>query len=79
MHSETIYQWLRLLVLGRFFSFLIFYIVGRTPWMGDQHVARPLPAHRIAQTQTKCTQTSMPQVGFETTIQMFEWAKTLMP
>jgi hypothetical protein len=30
-----------------FFSFLILYTVSRTPWMGDQHVARPLPTHRI--------------------------------
>jgi hypothetical protein len=30
-----------LLDLGRFFSFLILYIVGRTPWTGDQSVARP--------------------------------------
>jgi hypothetical protein len=39
--------------LGRFFSFLIFYTVGRTPWTGDQPVARPLPAHRTAQTRKK--------------------------
>jgi hypothetical protein len=32
---------------GRFFRFLIFYAVSRTPWTGDQPVARPLPAHRI--------------------------------
>jgi hypothetical protein len=32
--------------LGHFFSFLILYTVGRTPWTGDQPVARPLPAHR---------------------------------
>jgi hypothetical protein len=32
--------------LGRFFSFLIPYTVGRTPWTGDQPVARPLPTHR---------------------------------
>jgi hypothetical protein len=30
-----------LLGLGRFFSFLIFHTVGRTPWTGDQPVARP--------------------------------------
>jgi hypothetical protein len=30
---------------GRFFSFLIFYTVGMTPWTGDQPIARPLPAH----------------------------------
>jgi hypothetical protein len=60
-----------------FFSFLIFYTVGRTPWTGDQPVARPLSAHRTAQTQNKRTQTPMPQVGFEPTIPVFERAKTL--
>jgi hypothetical protein len=29
--------------LGRFFSFLILYTVGRTPWTEDQPIARPLP------------------------------------
>jgi hypothetical protein len=62
--------------LGRFYSFLMFYTVGMTPWMGDQPVARPLPAHRTAQTQNKRTQTSIPQVGFEPTIPVFERAKT---
>jgi hypothetical protein len=37
---------------------------------------RALPAHRTAQTQNKCTQASLPQVGFEPTIPVFEWAKT---
>jgi hypothetical protein len=37
--------------LAAFSSFFILYIVGRTPWMGDQSVARPLPAHRTAQTE----------------------------
>jgi hypothetical protein len=40
-------------------------------------VVRPLPAHRTAQTQNKCTQTSMPQAGFEPTIKVFERAKTV--
>jgi hypothetical protein len=33
----SIYLWLYnpLLDLGRFFSFLILYTVGRTPWAGD--------------------------------------------
>jgi hypothetical protein len=31
--------------VGRFLSFLILYTVGRTPWTGDQSVARPLPTH----------------------------------
>jgi hypothetical protein len=45
-----------LLVLGRFFSFVILYTIGRTPWTGDQPVVRPLPT----QIQNKRTQTSMP-------------------
>jgi hypothetical protein len=27
-------------------TFLILYTGGRTPWTGDQSVARPLPKHR---------------------------------
>jgi hypothetical protein len=42
--------------------------VGRTPWTGDRHIARPLPIQ---------TQTSMPCVGFEPTIPAFQRAKTL--
>jgi hypothetical protein len=48
-----------LLDLGRFFSFLILYTVGRIPWAGDQHVARPLPTQRTTKAQNKRTQTSM--------------------
>jgi hypothetical protein len=44
--------------------------------MGDEPAARPLPAHKAAQTQNKHTQTSMPQVGFEQTIRVFERTKT---
>jgi hypothetical protein len=65
-----------LLGLGSFFSFLILYTVGRTPWTGDQPVARPLPTRRTTQTQ-KRKQTSMPRVGFELTIPLFERAKTV--
>jgi hypothetical protein len=53
------------------FQFLNLYTVGRTPWTGDQPVARPLPT----QIQNKGTQTSMPLVGFETTVLVFERAK----
>jgi hypothetical protein len=56
------------------FSFLILYTVGRTPLTGDQPVARPLPIHRT-ETQNKCTQTTMPQMGFEPTTPLFERAK----
>jgi hypothetical protein len=59
--------WLYSPLLGpsRFFSSLIYYTIGRTLWTGYQPVAKPLPAHRIAQTQNKRRQTSMSWVGFE--------------
>jgi hypothetical protein len=44
-----------LLDLGHFLSFLILYTVGRTPWTGDQPVARPVPTHRTPQTRNKRT------------------------
>jgi hypothetical protein len=53
------------------------YLVGRTPWTGDQPVTRPLSAHRTAQIQNKCTQTSMPPVGFEPMIPVFQRVKTV--
>jgi hypothetical protein len=49
--------------LGCFFSFLILYTVGRTPWTKDQPIAWPLPTHD--NTENKRTQTLMPRVGFE--------------
>jgi hypothetical protein len=36
--------------LSSFFSFLILYTVGRTPWTGDQPVATLLPTHRTTHT-----------------------------
>jgi hypothetical protein len=75
----TVYLWLYSIFfnLGSFFSFLILYRVGRTPWRGDQPVSRPLRAHRTTKRQNKCTQTSMPCVGFELTTKDFERAKTV--
>jgi hypothetical protein len=66
-----------LLDLGRFFSFLILSIIGRTLWTGDQPAPRPLPTRRTTQTQSKCTQTYMPWVGFERTDPAFGRAKTV--
>jgi hypothetical protein len=63
--------------LGSFFSFLILYTVGRTPWTGDQPVTKPLPTRKTTQTQHTHTQTSMPQVGFEPTITALERAMTV--
>jgi hypothetical protein len=59
------------------FRFFNPYTVGRSPWTGDQPVARPLPTHRTIQTQNKRTQTSMPRVGLEPTIRVFERMKTV--
>jgi hypothetical protein len=61
-----------------FFQFLnFFYTVDRTPWTEDQPVARPLTPHITTQTQNKRTQTSMPRVGFEPKIPVFEQEKTV--
>jgi hypothetical protein len=61
-----------LVELGHFFNFLILSTVGWLPWTGDQPVARPLPRHRTTQTQK-----SMPRVGSEPTIPVFQRAKTV--
>jgi hypothetical protein len=64
--------------LGHFFSsFLIPYTFCRTPWTGDQPLARLLPTLRAVQTQNKCTQASMPRVGFEPSTPVFERDKTV--
>jgi hypothetical protein len=59
------------------FQFLNLYTVGRTPCTGEQPVARSLPTHRKTETENKCTQPFMPRVEFETTIPVFERAKTV--
>jgi hypothetical protein len=59
------------------FQFLNPYIVGMTPQIGHQPVARALPTYRTTQTQNKRTQTFMPRLRFEPTTQVFEPAKTI--
>jgi hypothetical protein len=51
----SIYDSTAFVDLGRFFSFNL-YTVGRTPWMGDQPVAKSLLTHRATQKWKKCTQ-----------------------
>jgi hypothetical protein len=51
--------------------------VGRTLWTGDEPVLRPLPRHRTTQTQNESKQISVPRVGFEPMIPLFERAKTV--
>jgi hypothetical protein len=38
-------------------QFIDHFTDGRTPWTGDQLVARPLPKHRTTETQNKCIHT----------------------
>jgi hypothetical protein len=45
--------------------------------MVDQPVSRPLPTRRTTQTQNKCTQTSMPRMGFKLTFPAFEQVNTV--
>jgi hypothetical protein len=72
---ESIYLWL-CIPYGPwpFFQFLNPYTVGWFPWTGDQPVLRPIPTHTATQAQNKRMQTSMPRVGFESTIPAFERA-----
>jgi hypothetical protein len=63
-----------LLDFGRFFSFLILYTAGRTPWTGDLRVAKPLPTHRTTQTQNRHTEIHASN-GIEPTIPVFERVK----
>jgi hypothetical protein len=59
------------------FQFLDLYTVVRNPWTGDQPVERPLHTDRTRQRQSESTQTSMPRVRFEPTIQSFKRAKAV--
>jgi hypothetical protein len=73
--SLSLFLYSPLLGLRRFFTFLILYTVGGTPWTSEQPVARPLPTH--SRTQNKRTQTYMPGKEFEHTIPVFERSKTV--
>jgi hypothetical protein len=75
--APSIYRSTALVKLGRFFQILSLYTVGSTPWKGDQPVARPLPTPRATKRQNKPTQTSLPRVGFEPPIPVFEWVKAV--
>jgi hypothetical protein len=69
----SIYGFTSLIYLGRFLSFLIYTqsirLLGRgiSPWEGRY-------LHTEQHKQNKSTQTSMPRVGFQSTIPMFERA-----
>jgi hypothetical protein len=58
-----------------FFSFLIWYTVGRTPWTGDQSVVRPVFVHTEQHKHRKTHK--IQTVGFEHTIPAFKRAKTV--
>jgi hypothetical protein len=65
-------QYSSLLDLGRCFSFLILYTIGRIPLTRDQPVERSLTTHRITQTQNTSTQTSMSRMRFQPNTPVFE-------
>jgi hypothetical protein len=68
------YSCTALVDLGRFFSFLIYtQSVGLLGW----GISPSQTTHRTTQMQNKRTQTSMPRVGFQPTIPLFEQAKTV--
>jgi hypothetical protein len=77
MFGNFLWLYSPLLDLAAFSICLILYTVGRICWTGDEPISRPLPTHRTTQTQNKRTQTSMPRVGFEPKIPVFERAKTV--
>jgi hypothetical protein len=77
IHFFSFYGSAALWTFDLFFSFLILYTLGRTPWTGDQPVSRPLLTHRTTEIQNKRTQTTMHQVGYEPTIPVFERAKAV--
>jgi hypothetical protein len=71
--TETLWLHYLLWTLPAFsFSWAYIQSVGLFGWGNS-----PLPTHRTTQTQNKCTHTSMPRVGFELTIPVFERAKTV--
>jgi hypothetical protein len=65
--------------IGLIFQFHDHFTDCRTPWTGDQLVARPLPKHRITQTQNKCIHTPNihAYVVFERTIPASERVETV--
>jgi hypothetical protein len=75
---HCIYLWLyRPLDFCRFFSFLIHTQPARGPFGRGISTSQGHCLHRTTQSRNKRTQTSMPRVGFEPTIQVFERAKTV--
>jgi hypothetical protein len=52
--------------------YLILFAARRTPWMGDQPVAKPLLTHRTIQTTNKLTQITATQVGCDPKTLVFE-------
>jgi hypothetical protein len=66
-----------LLVHDQILSFLIPCTVDRTPWTGDQSIARPLPTHRTTLIRNNRTQTSMTWVEIEPTTPALKREKTV--
>jgi hypothetical protein len=78
LDHKYIFSLMALQPLWTLAAFSVSWSIGRTPSTGDQPVAMPLPTHRTTQTQNKRTQTSMPWMGFEPTIPVFERTKMVI-
>jgi hypothetical protein len=75
VYGSTVLCWT--LAAFQFLHLLHICTLGRTPWPGNQPIARPLPALTGQQKQNKRSLPSMSHVRFEPTILMFQWAKTV--
>jgi hypothetical protein len=76
-----IYLWFYspLLDLGRFFSFLILYTVGRTLRKANQPFARPLPTHGINSHRHPCFEwDSNPRSQLAKTVRALDRAATVI-
>jgi hypothetical protein len=59
------------------FQFLNLYTVGRTPWTGDQPVARPLPTHRTTQQRINAHRHPCLECDSNPRSPVFEWTRTV--
>jgi hypothetical protein len=73
----SIWLYSPLLVLGRFFSFLIYLHRLQNSLDGGSARRKAATEHWTTQTQNKRTQISILQVGFELTIPVFQREKTV--
>jgi hypothetical protein len=75
--SISLWLYRPLLVVDRFFGFLLLYTIGMIPWTGGSACHKAATYTQNNTNTEKSTQISMPRVEFERTIPVFEQAKTV--